>query len=815
MPLPVDDEGLRGGQLDSGQQYGGRLAREVSMDQQHPQQGAGSEAVRPPSFPQYSIALVQNESEMLKVPEYDISAYFENDDRWNVDLFTERTVGALVEGSASFDCIVIGYNAIHKSPQILPALRDRPLAGGLLVLHQLSESGFSFLTGELELRAVKLLASVDHVSVVADLKPTDEILLSWPEPVQLREERSAPGGDPLHGLDATAHFGLAPGPRSDWRTVLQAEGRRRLVPVLVRSRTGRWPPVAATTVLLAPRRPAHRNLLTNLLLWCAAGSPDAVVLEVPDSSRASALHRKLRLQGVRAIAHRAQDPSELDFDAWPYRGTESVMLPPDWDPTAKAEWPGGDSSGALGFLQRGGRLLVQGPGHLTVRYGESDPEWVAAHWARWFQATPRVTWHGGAGSSRPGSLGQTLAVLRVLSVLRGVSNGGISPGQHAVRRVLDEMNDRAAGIDCERLNLEEPTEYLEPVSRLLRRRIGKASSVEETVSATVAALEIDGLLGRAALEPEVRGRLEGWLRSSFEDLEPVDQLEIARVLPGSEFAKRALKAARDVQLTPVLIISLREAIVASGVGPGDAEDVPQHAAVRTMARLRSSPVLAANYLLSLADLEAHWDGKAGAVGHLLINPPVAEVDQAVLGLGRHGALLQPGGGEQAADAELMGAEALALIAYFGRDPVPTHSVAPEGKAASHVLAAAFEEAHELRRENEELVHRAESLELSSRLARVAGPLAIVAGVALLLMLVAAAWWLVATQTHTAFAFEFALFTLMASVGTLCVLAGVGALGYRTRLTEVAGDLLRGPATVKERLAAWTAPSSARRDEGED
>ena len=76
-------------------------------------------------FPRYSIGLLQSESEMLQVPEYDLAAFLEGDRRWDVELFTERTVHALLDSPDRFDCVVVGYNAAHKSAEIRAALEAR------------------------------------------------------------------------------------------------------------------------------------------------------------------------------------------------------------------------------------------------------------------------------------------------------------------------------------------------------------------------------------------------------------------------------------------------------------------------------------------------------------------------------------------------------------------------------------------------------------------------------------------------------------------------------------------------------------------
>jgi hypothetical protein len=756
-----------------------------------------------PSFPQYSVALLQSESEMLSVPDYDLTSFLATDDRWNVEHFTERSVSALVADPERFECVVVGYNAVHKSPGILRALRERPPRSGLLILHQLREDGFSFLTDDLALGARRLAEPAATVAMATGARRSDEILVSWPEKVPL----DGPDGEATLA-NAKVYLGLKPAPGSEWRTVLEAPDRGRRVAALVRTDTERWPPVAVCTVLLAPRHSQHRALLTNLVLWCAGGTPSAVVLGAPDSDQASVLHRKLRLQGVRAIAQPVSGPGELKFERWPYHGTASVLLPHEWDPTTQPDWPGSDE-GASTWLRQGGRLVLLGPGDsLTVRYAESDPQWIATRWASWFHGTSRVDWHGDASPSRRGSLGATRAVLRVLCALHGEAKGSGSLGLRSVHDALEQLKSRGAGIDCEALDLSPPIEYVAEVRRLLRCRIGSANSVDETVSATVAALEIDALLGGQGIDDDVRHRLESWLHQRFDDAALVDQLDIARLLPDRDRFDAAVEVAQEQArlkspMSPVVATSLRAAIVACGVRPEEVTALSEAEVPSIQRGLRASPLLAANYLLGLLDLSAHW--KELEDPPALMAPPKEEVDQAVLMLGRHGGLLHDGVRDRAPDAEIAGAEALALIAYFGQEPVPTHAVRSSEGATPRTLSNVLEHSRELHRQNDELLEANEELERTARLARVAGPLAIAAAEVLLVLAVAVAWWLVATQTKAPFAFEFGLFTLIAGIGSLCVLAGVGALGYRTRVTKLAANALRGRSAIRDRLAAWAAP----------
>jgi hypothetical protein len=263
-------------------------------------------------FPRYSVALVQNESEMLQAPSYDLHIFLEQDPVFDVELFTERSFHALPGESARFDCVVIGYNAAHKSGLIRKALEDQPPATGLCVLHQLAQDGLSFLRDDVGAELKVLDGAADRVQVARGRDPDDEILLNWPAPVAL-EQRVLEG--------ATVYCRVDPGPQSNWRTVLEIEHGDRLHPVLLRTPTHRGGhPVVICTALLSQARPNHAALLKNILTWCVGGRPDVVVLQAPHEERAAALHRKLRLQGSKAIADQVEPGGRLGPEGLGDRG---------------------------------------------------------------------------------------------------------------------------------------------------------------------------------------------------------------------------------------------------------------------------------------------------------------------------------------------------------------------------------------------------------------------------------------------------------------------------------------------------------------
>jgi hypothetical protein len=160
-------------------------------------------------------------------------------------------------------------------------------------------------------------------------------------------------------------------------------------------------------------------------------------------------------------------------------------------------------------------------------------------------------------------------------------------------------------------------------------------------------------------------------------------------------------------VSAVLVTALRSAIVTCGLGPETPLSPfslePERAVVHRELRMR--PILAAVYLLGVLDLQRVWTPQAAEPARTLRDPPPERVDRAIITLGRHGPLGRGQAGWAPPVPELASTEALALIAYFARHPVPTHVVRDGDAVPPQVLGALLREAENVRRVNEDLDHR--------------------------------------------------------------------------------------------------------------
>lgn len=753
-------------------------------------------------FPRYQIALVQDESEMLLQPAYDLFPLLgdEADQRWDVELYTERTFEALLHADRQFDCIVIGLNAAWKSKLVRETLSARLPNTGLCVLHQREQGALPFMVGDIGVDVVEFDEPIDRVVVAEKLDVADEILLNWPAAIALEPLPGADGdAAPARLADAEVYCGLTRAPTSRWRTVLEVHDARRRVPVLLRSRSGRNPPVVVCFVLLQPRHEGHAALLGNMLMWCVSGRPEALVVGDRESAdEARLVHRKLRMQGTKAVATRVDRDAGLDFRTWPFRGIGDIVIPAAVDPTAAEDWPASDPAHVRHWLRGGGRILRLGPGEqVTVTHGESDAHWVTRRWAAWFLSEPAARWHGGTAHGRTygGTLIGTRAVLRFLAALHdgALAERATQPGSVAVRHVFQTLQAEGSGIDPGRFGLKPPEAFLEPVAELLRARHPRSSApvqhVDYSVSTTCAVLDINSLIGGEALDARTVAACTAWLRErQFELVGLEERLEIARCLAdeallGEALAVLAQRLASKQPLTAALETKLREAVVACGLAPG-AIDWPSAGHSTVVERgLRLSPLLSANYLVALGDLEVHWRPVADH-RHGLVRPDPRMLDRAVIGIGRHGALLAEEPEDGRLPHEMLSTTALALFAYFGRHTVPTHVIRPEAELIPpQLVAAVLNEAEQLREENAEVLRQARTIENASTLL----------GIAALVAVAVLAWlagWLGARL-------EFPILPLFGGVLGVFTIALLGAAVLLSRLQLCPPWLQRLSALVDE------------------
>ncbi len=697
----------------------------------------GSAPPHIPPFPRYSVALVQNESEMIQAPGFDLSSFLSAECRpWDVDLYTERTLDTLIRAAGHYDCIVIGYNATHNSSLIVEQLGQQLSETPLCVLHQINAEGLSFLQEDLALQHVNLGDAWNRqVMVAAGLEMAEEIVLNWPHPFELDappsphdEHRSMKGREVASfqqvqisvphvakrsaGVrevtvamlrDGGALCAAKPSGAGRWRTILEVDHDERRLPVLLRTSSRKKPRVLVCTALLDHAHPGHAALLDNIVMWCAAGRPTTAVITGSRPDEAGHVHRTLRLQGTRSILHESE---EVDLMSWPCRGVSHVVLARADDPT---EHDGSVSSeSAAEWMKRDGTIVVVEPTpggadpDVTVKHcAVSDELWVARLWGTWFSGIPPATWLGDEQHSA--SIVRSKAVLQVLDEVN-----------HLGAEQLERLRAKGSGEepDGTRTGYPDPTEFREQMTQLLEQRIGNGDNCEETIATTIACMDIDrlagaGVVNRIAVEARLR-KEAGLASTAF-----ADRLDVARFFGDGELLAELLGQWPDSSTaSAVLETKLREAVVACKIPPDD----PEVARLRSISRkwltntvtereLCHSPLLAANYLNALLRLQEHWGNDLPA-----LKAPDTARDRAITTIARRGYLIS-GKGTEGRAHEFVGAEARALMAYFRSCKVGTHVVRDEVEAfPPQLIDALVREAETLRIKGAEVDHLKTRLE---------------------------------------------------------------------------------------------------------
>ena len=577
--------------------------------------------------PRLAVAVLQSEAEMLHSPARDVSSYLRaHRRRWRVETFTERMFDGVEKIASSFDCVVLGFNAVCHDGGIRKALLAADeLPPNLLILHQQHADALAFLRGEwaVEIRPLSKRAERAHPR---ERRETEEIVLNWP--------RSVPDGAPDEPIECQSSAWLATDPRSGWRTVLEVEEGPERVPVMLRSSMTSDRRLVVCTVWLDPRDyKSHARLLTNAIEFCAHGRPEiAVVSHDADSdqpegtvSPAGLLARKLRLQGASTLQLAPPQGGELYFDQWPLREVSHVVLRDGATPDAYLDRPD-----VVAWLESGGALVgVDGGGRFSLHTGIADAHWVAQRWALWFHSVPAGSWLDGLFRAR------------------------------AVLRVLARLQSPASRAHPERLGLDEPlTAYRDEVANLLEHELGGAAHVDGLVAATAAVLDLDSLVGGGTLDETHLANVRAWMRNAFEFAALEERFDIARALgpDAVDLFEQAAHDAADRAVSVVCVTRMREAAVSCGAPTVAVEEAGVE--VDSLTEIDTRLQLCAEFLAGVADLaRTRQNEPIGALDGRL-------VDRAVATLSKQGVLVRLGGSLAGTDAESVSSEAIGLMSYF-------------------------------------------------------------------------------------------------------------------------------------------------------
>ena len=602
----------------------------------------------------YSVALLQGEAEIFHTPAYDIAPWLAACGQFSVEVFSDHGVEALHTLAPQFDCIVIGPNAIYTNDLLRPILHEGLPDANLLVLSQFSRDDLAWLSGDLALRVENLPEECREAFLARRETTEDEVLLHWP----CRLGEPAGGFDAPLLRDGSAIRGIRiPPGDSGWDPVLEVRRTERRWPVLLRTKPGKARRIVVSELRLEPANREHRQLLENMVTYCAAGPPEvAVVQRDPGNSGVGARIRgglpeahivagKLRLQGAAVVELHARGSAPLPFQSWPLRAVEQVVL---LDGRASAD----DvlrSSEAETWLRDGGTLVTRDDdGRLQLTSGADDALWVAERWASWFRATDPRTW-----------LERVHRCRAVLSARAGfyADSRGLQPARLGLSQDRDHMRRE--------------------VARMLHKHIGhdhlghENDNIDHTISTTAAALDLDELVdGDALRHPD---RLRSWLRRQFNDARLEDRLDIARALHDEDLFHEATAGLGSRPLSALAQTRLRAAASACSVAPEDLPALEEGALEheQLLRELTTGRQLAAQYVEALVTFAGR------APDHPLGRLDGPGLDRALTTLVERGSLRRITDTVTRPElAEELAAEARALLAYFRLSPENTLLIRP-------------------------------------------------------------------------------------------------------------------------------------------
>ena len=586
--------------------------------------------------PRLAVALVQSEAEMLHSPAHDVSSFLRGDrERWRLESFTERTFDGIDKIASTFDCVIIGFNATCHNRgirEVLDASQQPP--SNLLILHQRAGGALDFLRDGLAID-LEPLEERAECAYARERREQDELLLNWP--------RRVVSGSPQEPIPCAASFSLRFGTDTAWRTVLEVEDGTRRVPVMVRTSTTLGRRLVVCSAWLDPRDDEqHARLLENAIAYCAQGRPEIAVVAEDSTERsrlppAALLARKLRLQGSSTVEIAPEAGSELYFNQWPLCQVSHVVLRNDQRPEDYLTHPD-----AASWLESGGTLVGVNNGRFTLHSGVSDAHWLAQRWALWFHSVEQERWLDGIFRAR--------SVLEVLLRIQG----------HETR------------AHPERLGLDRDVGELIPqLGRLIDAELGGRYSVNELVSATAAALDVDRLVGGRVLQEAQRLQIGAWLRAAFPRASLEERFDIARALgeQGLDLFELAAADASGAPVSVVCVTRMREAALSCRAKSVTVEEAGVE--VDSLTELDTRPQLCAEFLAAMAELarDRPEDEVSGFDSTL--------ADRAVATLAKHGVLVRPERGLDKVDAEAVCAEALGLMSYFNLTGEATLPARPE------------------------------------------------------------------------------------------------------------------------------------------
>jgi hypothetical protein len=417
----------------------------------------------------------------------------------------------------------------------------------------------------------------------------------------------------------------------------------------------------------------HGRLLENLLVYCAFGWPDVglVELEGDEQSRARVrdVEAGMAMWATRSVRVTVPKGAQLPIDAWPLRGVKRIVAP-----AALAPKEVHSMEGAPAWFRRGGELVrIADNGETTTTAQLNDRFLVLRQWAMWFGGLPEQAW------------------LDRLSLAR------------AVLRLLDEVaRPEWLALAQEDVRFKvAPSEYADEVRGMLASRL-RNGNVDETISATTAALDLDRLIDERALSRFQRGQARRWLRDHLQVATRADQLDILRCLadPGllqeylDQWSSEWDTDKPNRRVDGLVATRLREAVHACWPNDDEPRDLLPDSALTALDGdqvaddLSQSPLLSADFLAAQYSPRPSDDPGVSKLFDPLRFP--RSIEAAVDRVGAAGLFVG------APDVRAVCAHTLAILRHLGRHPAGLRFLADRGELPSSAAESVLQEASRAR-----------------------------------------------------------------------------------------------------------------------
>lgn len=508
-------------------------------DSRHPKDSRDPEDLK---LPLLRVAVLHHDAEVVSNPAWDAARALTLRPRFEVVQFSPEDAETLLAAQLRFDCIVLAHNVLAQEPALIPLLRNR-LRTGVVILQQRALREPLDLHADLVLSVGRFRTPIAHASLAEgrgrDYK--DEIILSWPYRTRIDERSNEP-----HIFEANAITYLTLGSYSPWQVVLEGESPTDRVkrPVLVRAAIGKRG-IVATSLLLEMHKDEHSNLLCNAVTVAALGVPEVALIS-QSHTWAFGVARLARLKGCNAVALcptscDLDEASESELDRWRARGCHTIMI--NYRKGAGAHIPAqvNITNNTLqqdkhykSWLKKGGRVVVaQHDGSTHTIESTTDIERIARSYSKWLNI--HCDHH---------RLSSSLTAMR------------------AHLRLLQFLEQQLGKERLQDLGLEPVAAHRDRAIDVVRDRMAGRDNVDETVSVTVAVLDICAIVRKALGSRRLRDVCK-WLEKQAAHASKEDRLEIAR----------ALQYLLDTSATDDARVAIKRALDAANIGVKDARDL--------------------------------------------------------------------------------------------------------------------------------------------------------------------------------------------------------------------------------------------------